>query len=214
MIDENLPNIAPISFFQLGFDCHEIPLKNFESTIKTRKYQIPTSSFITQEQAFATLYMGWNLEGLVFFVESKVSSVTSSFPEIRKGDSVEFFIDTRDVKTSGFNTRFCHHFFFLPEAVDGTIQGEITRFRTEDTHQLCTAADLKLDVKIQKKGYELTIFIPSECLYGYDPKEKSSLGFSYRINRSEGLPQHFSALTEEFLIEQQPSLWSSVKMVK
>ncbi len=43
------------------------------------------------------------------------------FPEIQRGDSVEFFIDTRDSKASGFSTRFCHHIFLSPKEVDGRV---------------------------------------------------------------------------------------------
>ena len=198
------------------------------------------------------------------------------YPDVSRGDGIELFFDTRDVKTSGYNTRFCHHFFFLPEAVDGHQAGELTRFRTEDVHDLCDPNELKIKsreaiaklpaaqnrpfdascrgggsstppsmseppphepakpvlargVKIidfslaasfattsqtSSRGYSLQIFIPSQCLYGYDPDQFDRMGFSYRLNRYRGDPQHFSAVTDEYQIEQQPSLWSSVQLVR
>lgn len=214
MFEEGFPDLQPLSFFQLSFKCHEISQKEIEKKIKQAKYKIPSSNFITQEEGFADLYMGWSLEGLAFFADVKVDEVEAFFPEVIRGDSIELFIDTRDVKTSGFNTRFCHHFFFLPEAYEGHSLGEITKFRTEDAHELCNPNDLKLSSRVNKNGYQLQIFIPAECLQGYDPKEKDRFGFSYRVNRKGGPPQHFSALTQEFQIEQQPSLWSSARMVK
>lgn len=60
----------------------------------------------------------------------------------------------------------------------------------------------------------MKIFIPSQCLYGYDPKQFDRLGFTYRINRAGGQPQHFSVISQEYQIDQQPSLWGSIKLVK
>ena len=61
---------------------------------------------------------------------------------------------------------------------------------------------------------DLQIFIPAECLHGYDPEQFDRLGFSYRINRYALPPQHFSVVTKEYQIEQQPSLWSHMRLVK
>jgi hypothetical protein len=123
-------------------------------------------------------------------------------------------IDTRDVKTAGFNTRFCHHFFFLSEPVEGLVAGEITRFRTEDTHELCDPQDLKVISSRKKNSYTMNLFIPGSCLYGYDPDQFNRLGFTYRLNRAHGFPQHFSVVSEDYQIEQQPSLWSSLRLIK
>jgi hypothetical protein len=137
-----------------------------------------------------------------------------TYPDIARGDSVELFFDTRDVKTSGFNTRFCHHFFFLPEAVDGHQAGEITRFRTEDIHELCDPKELKVKSQLKSNSYQMQIFIPAHCLHGYDSEQFDRLGFTYRINRPDGPSQHFSVVTDDYQVEQQPSLWSSVRLVK
>jgi len=213
MFEEGFPNLRPLSFFSFGFDCREISVKGWEESIKDKKHKIPDTSFFSLEESFATLFMGWNLEGLYFYVDVQSPVEKTFFPEVSRGDSVELFIDTRDVKTSGFNTKFCHHFFFLPEVADGRDRGEITRFRTEDAHELCNFNELELKSQITRKGYALKIAIPAHCLHGYDPREVGRLGFTYRINRFNGAAQHFSVHTDEFPVEQQPSLWSSVKLV-
>jgi hypothetical protein len=58
----------------------------------------------------------------------------------------------------------------------------------------------------------MKIFIPSQALYGYDVKQFDRLGFTYRINRTGGKPQHFSVNSQDYQIEQQPSLWSSISL--
>lgn len=206
-------SLSPINFFQITADCHELK-KDFPSLskVKGEQYALPSTSALTNEETFATVFMGHSKNGIELFIVVEKPVTGCYYPDITKGDSVELFFDTRDVKTSGFNTKFCHHFFFLPEAVDGVMAGEITKFRTDDAHELCDPADLKLNVKKSSKGYSLEIFIPKQCLHGYDPDQFDKLGFTYRINREGDVPQHFSSITAEYQIEQQPSLWSSLKL--
>lgn len=216
MFDEEFFPITPINFFQIYADCRHLPDgKGFPFlSKKTDEYLLPDTSGLCSETHFAKVAMGWNEEGLEFIVTIDQPVSESRYPDVTRGDSVELFIDTRDVKTSGFNTRFCHHFFFLPEGVEGHFAGEITRFRTEDSHPLCDPADLIVKPTLKKDGYQLHIFIPKHCLNGYDPTQFKRLGFSYHINRSRGFAQHFSVVTEDYQIEQQPSLWASIQLVK
>ena len=216
--EEFIP-LTPVNFFQISADCNYISPskeKKFPNITKAQaqKMMLPDTSKLCSEDPFAEVSMGWNEEGLEVYVRVNTPFKRAYYPEVERGDSVELFIDTRDVKTAGFNTRFCHHFFFLAEGVDGHFVGEITRFRTEDVHPLCDPNELKIKSLVQTSSYSLNIFIPSHCLYGYDPEQFKRLGFSYRINRADGYSQHFTVVTEDFPIEQQPSLWGSLILKK
>lgn len=216
MFEEEFVAISPIDFFQVRLDCVHLESETFQklNDKQQKKYLLPDLSHLCADEAFAEVFMGWNKEGLefVFQVKKKVEDIR--FPDITQGDSVEIFIDTRDVKTSGYNTRFCHHFFFLPESVEGYQKGEKTHFRTEDAHELCDPSELKLKSVVKSNGYLLYITVPKQCLNGYDPDQFDRFGFTYRINRPRWQSQHFCVVTEEYQLEQQPSLWSSVRMVK
>ncbi len=209
MFEEESFAISPVNFFQFRVDCHYAT-----NGLTGQRYVLPYTSKLCGEEYFAKVALGWNENGLECQVEISQPFHQASYPDVTRGDSVELMIDTRDVKTSGYNTRFCHHFFFLPEAIEGIQAGELTRFRTEDRHELCDPKDLKVKGQMSSKSYTLKIFIPSHCLVGYDPEQFDRLGFTYRINRSHGHPQHFSVVTSDFQIEQQPSLWSSLKLIK
>lgn len=213
--DEDFVPISPVNFFQLNVDAHQLS-GSFPSLNKKnyRKYLLPDTSSLCGETPFAEIALGWDNDGIEIYAQIDTPFQRAFYPDIQRGDSVELFFDTRDVKTSGFNTRFCHHFFFLAEGVDGQFMGELTRFRTEDAHPLCNPNDLKIKVLNQRTNYSLSIFIPRHCLHGYDPEQFNRMGFTYRINRAEGFPQHFSVATDDYQIEQQPSLWGSVKLVK
>ena len=215
MLDENFEPLTPVNYFHIQADCLFIPtafptlsLKNFHH------YELPNTSELCDEEHFADVAIGWNQEGLELFINVRKPFELAQYPSIAKGDSVEVFIDTRDVKTSGYNTRFCHHFFFLPETVDGQIAGELTRFRTEDAHEHCDPSELHVKMEKKMNGYLLHAFITKECLHGFDPEQFDRLGFTYRINRFNGPPQHFSVTSDDYQLEQQPSLWSSLRLVK
>ncbi|MGZ3633207.1 MAG: hypothetical protein ACXWM7_02610 [Parachlamydiaceae bacterium] len=215
---ENSVPFTPVNFFQLSLDCHRLPnvkkgafalhLKNY------RQYLLPDTSALTGDDQFAEIALGWSVEGLEIFALIEESYTRSMYPQLEKGDSFELCIDTRDVKTSGYNTRFCHHFFFLPEAVDGRQAGELTKFRTEDAHELCPGHDLIVQSTLQVKTYLLQCFIPAHCLHGYDPEQFDRMGMTYRLNRAGDSSQHFSVIAEDYKFQEQPALWSSVRYVK
>jgi hypothetical protein len=216
-MDEELENIIPLSpshFFQVSWDCPHVPRDVLRVSKKLeKKHLIPDTSLLLNQEMFAEVSLGWNEEGLYLEVDVAQKMRGSHFPEITMGDAVEVMIDTRDIKTSGYNTKFCHHFFFLPESVDEIQAGEITRFRSEDAHLLCDPEKLQLKVKKSGSGYQMEIFLSKEVLYGYDPSQFQRLGFTYRISRKWEEPQHFSCTSTEFVIEEQPSLWSTIKLV-
>ncbi|NGX43465.1 MAG: hypothetical protein K940chlam7_01763 [Chlamydiae bacterium] len=214
---EELVPITPVNFFQMSVPCYYLNTKAAFPRLNgrnMRKYLLPDTSALCHEEHFADVTMAWNEEGIECRVQVEKKFEQAFYPDVVRGDSVEVFIDTRDVKTSGYNTRFCHHFFFLPEAIEGHQAGEITHFRTEDTHELCDPSDIAVKTKIQKNEYVLQFFIPKGCLFGYDPEQFDRLGFSYRINRPYWESQHFSVVTEDYKLEEQPSLWSSMRLVK
>jgi len=209
-------SINPINFFQISFECPRLEQREggiFSLALDNhKKYLLPDLSKIQGEFAFGKIALGWSPLGIEIFAVIDKPYEKSIFPNAELGDSLEVCIDTRNVKTSGFNTRFCHHFYALPAQVNGIYAGELTKFRTEDAHDLCDSSKLHVKAEFAKKHYLLHLFIPAECLHGYDPDQFDQLGFTYRLNRYHGSPQHFSVSSAEFPFEQQPSLWSSVKL--
>jgi hypothetical protein len=214
---QELVPITPVNFFQLGADLRYLEGKLAFPRLNThsfKEYLLPDTSMLCNEESFADVALGWNEMGLECFAKINHPVERCHYPDVTRGDSFELFIDTRDVKTSGHNTRFCHHFFYLPEAVEGVQAGEMTHFRTEDRHELCDSSRLAFKINKRSSGYDLQAFIPKECLVGYDPEQFQKMGFSYRVNRNHFVSQHFSVVTEDYKLEEQPSLWSQLRLVK
>lgn len=213
---EDLIPLNPIHFFSIELPCFY--LKKNEGRKWEKKHLLADLSSFQGEHSFAEVFLGWNEEGIHAEISVAAPFDTVRLPDYYQGDYIEFFFDTRDVKSTGYTTRFCHHFYFLPtlpeESEEWAQAAEVTRFRTEDKHELCDSAKLFIDSKKEKKMQVIKIFIPAECLYGYDPSQFDRLGFTYRIGRQNGQEQYFSASDEDFSIEQQPSLWASLTLAK
>jgi len=215
-MEETLDQISPIlplDFFSLSLDISYVE-KNATKQALKKKYQLPDFSDFLFEDPFAKVFMGWSYDGLVLTVQVDKPFEECFFPEVRKGDSVEFFLDMRDLKSTGFLTRFCHHFVITAQPIDGVLAQEVTVFRSDEKHDLCDSQLIEVETVFHKRSYDLKIFIPTECLYGYDPLSFDRVGFSYRINRFGGRPQHFVVSSDYLNIENQPSLWSSMHMRK
>lgn len=210
---EGLPSLSPADFFSVSCDVH---YSKAPPTAKLfgKSYLLPDTSGLLSEERFATLSLAWNEKAL--FLEAVIQKPYEQafFPEFRKGDCLELFFDTRDLKNAGFLTRFCHHFLILPEEIDGARSQEITRFRTEDSHPLCDPADIEVKSHFGKQEYRVEIHIPAFCLHAYDPSAFDRLGFTYRINRLKGEPQHFALSSHSYPLEKEPSLWASLKFIK
>lgn len=204
-------NIPPIHAFALDVECPKL-LCPFSKKKLLKKHKLPSTADLCQEESFANVSMGWSEEGI--FVSATICKPfqKASLSDVKRGDGLELFFDTRDVKNAGFNHRFCHHFVFLPKEGGDVAASEVTRFRTEDSHELCSEKSLQSGVEFQEKSYTIDAWISKKCLHGFDP-EFGRMGFTYRINRLQGPPQHFCLHSADLSIEYHPSLWSTVRFI-
>lgn len=189
-------SLSPIEFFSFS-----VPI--FRGKDWKNKFLLPETSDLFPEKNFGEIGIAWHEEGITIgaFVHKALED-----PDV---DFLEIFLDTRDLKTAGFSTRFCHHFYIVPQ--EGSSR-EVTRFRTEDAHSLCDSKDLEVTFQDARNSYTIAVFIPAHCLHGYDPHSFNRLGFTYRLNRYKGESQHFVVSSHYYQIDQQPSLWASLKL--
>lgn len=211
IFDESFPSLTPIHFFSIEAEVKRLApgaAPRYISEKAMGEFLLPSTASLCHEEPFAQVAMGWDTAGIAVSILVKQPVERVSYPDLVRCDSVELFFDTRDLKTGGLPTRFSHHFFFLPKPYESHLLGEITRFRTEDAHPHCSADEIYFSPHIGKDHYFLQIFLPAQVLVGYQPEEFSRLGFTYRINRPQGMSQHFAAVTEEYPFEGQPSTWA------
>ncbi len=172
---------------------------------------LPNTHIGSNQEIFGEIMMGWNMQGLYLTVEVHQPFEHSSPTEVSRGDGIEIFIDTRDQKSYNI-TRFCHHFIFLPVAVDNVLSKEVTEFSIENKRKLADPIDLINNVTFNKKGYKMDICILEKALYQFNPIDIPTIGFTYLLHRNLGFSQYFSASPKEFKIEKVPRLWASGKL--
>jgi hypothetical protein len=63
------------------------------------------------------------------------------------------------------------------------------------------------------RGYELEVWFPASSLNGFDPEANVKLGFFYRIRDSE-LGDQLLAMSNEFPVSDDPSLWVTLELVR
>jgi hypothetical protein len=213
---ENAPPLLPLEFFSLSCAIQHSAFSRQDPSSRAMrsKHLVPDTAELLGEEKFAEVALAWNAEGLCIEVFVDKPFEEANFPLYSKGDAIELFFDTRDLKTVGFATRFCHQFVILPQAVQDIQALETTHFRTEDTHPLCDGSEIDVQTQFHDNSYSVRILIPAHCLHGYDPKSYDRIGFTYRIHRTGGAPQHFAVSSEHFAIEQAPKSWASVTMAK
>lgn len=178
----------------------------------SKKYQLPHESKLLVQERFADVFMGWCAEGIALEVRVDKPWEKAVYPELKEGDSIELFIDTRDRK-QGALTRFCHHFFFSAKPIEGLLGAEISTFRDLDAHDLCDPHALEVTPSFTLQGYSLKVWIPASCLHGYDPATFDRLGFTYRINRPKGDAQTFAISERDAPFDNHPARFATLKLV-
>jgi hypothetical protein len=211
LLGEEFGALTPVHFFTIQGQISRLPANHKGSILKLGT--LPDLSGLCGESPVAQLAGAWGDEGLLFELHVEGDFAHPVFPRLEEGDSLELFIDTRDLKSTGFNHRFCHHFYILPIELKGVPRaGEVTRFRTEDSHDLCPPGELKV-VDLSRSSWQF--WIPKNCLVGYDPDQSETIGFTYRLNRwAKRSQQHYAVHSREYSVDQLPGLWSSMRLVR
>jgi hypothetical protein len=177
---------------------------------------------------FATLRAGWNDAGLGFRLEisGKKMPVFADPSEPTESDGVHLWIDTRNTQSIHRATRFCHHFAFWPIPDNwkkATVKGgaasamagaqQLAIALAKEDAPMSRAGLLQAVSRPSRGGYALDIWIPSECLQGYDRESNPLLGFYYTIRDAE-LGEQVLTVGREFPFDHDPSLWSTLELVK
>ncbi|REJ66426.1 MAG: hypothetical protein DWQ31_15310 [Planctomycetota bacterium] len=183
------------------------------------EYRIASFAELDDVPSWADLRIGWNEQGLLLRLDVAGKDSAPWCRESRHEDSdgLTVWIDTRDTQTVHRATRFCNSFCFLPGGT-GAKFGEplalpLKIHRAKEDAPLVGIQELKVASKRTAAGYHLAGFIPAEALHGFDPEEHPRLGFAYLV-RDRELGEQTLSVGSEFPIASDPSLWSSLELVR
>jgi hypothetical protein len=163
------------------------------------------------------LRIGWNNNGLAFslLVWDKKQHPWCRNAHIEESDGIQICLNTRDVSGIHRATRFCHRLAFLP-AGSGYQQNDPGVFwfpihRAKEHPNPINLQKIKLNSSIRSDGYRLNIWVPSDVLTGYEPREHSCLGFHFVLIDREHGHRYFLA-EPPFPHDQDPSLWGTLEL--
>ena len=206
------------SFFQVACPClYRTDLPKIDAVLKDwdEAFLLPDLGGIDGQEAFADFYMAWHERGLFFAIDVRgkaAMSVDAKRP--LRGDGVQIWVDTRDVRNAARGSRYCHHFCFWPDAngvVAGGRQFRLRRARAQA--RMSDSGQLKVASKTLSAGYRMEFHIPHDALTGYDPAENNRLGFTYLL-KDKDLGRQFWTADEILPVSYDPSLWGTVELVR
>jgi hypothetical protein len=184
-----------------------------------KECRIPDLSELDRAKPFGELHLAWNEGGLGISVTvsgKKHPLVCDvSFPE--EADGLQVWLDTRNTQSIHRASRFCHHFCLFPKE-GGSKQNQpiaiqLPMARAREDAPLADSNEIPLSVKITKAGYKLEAWFPAEILNGFDPESNQLIGFYYYLRDAE-LGEQFLTVGREFPFASDPSLWSTLELVK
>ncbi|MFL5241899.1 MAG: hypothetical protein ACJ8FY_07305 [Gemmataceae bacterium] len=215
-----MPVIPEQFLFRVAYPCPYV--KDIPRTTTDCLLDLPEPARIerfAEGKHFANVYLAWNEIGIGLQLEvmGKDKPVQGEVARPRDSDGITFWLDTRGDRTSHRASRFCHQFHFL--AAGGGSDLDEPVFVQSKIHRALQEApplssqDVLLRRSRRKGGYLLEAFLPANGLSGFDPDQNTRLGFYYAV-RDQELGDQVLSVGSEFPFWEDPSLWSTLQLVR
>jgi len=178
--------------------------------------RVPDLAAIDGTDPFADVYTAWGEAGLYLAIRVRGApglAVQTARP--LRGDGLQVWLDTRDVRDAHRASRYCHHFYFLPvgggRAGKSPVAGQVRIRRARGQARMCRPEEIAAASRVSRRGYGMEIHIPGESLTGFDPAENSLLGFSYLL-KDRKLGRQYLGADESLPLAYDPSLWTTLEL--
>jgi len=178
---------------------------------------LPDLRQLDQGASWAQIRVGWNPGGLGIAVLAEgVASEQLDRDRPEGFAAAQFWVDTRDTRTVGRATRFCHR--FMAELKPGKARGQLD---VKAAHRpiaqasaeppICPPELIAARAEVSRDGWMLELFLPARALNGFDHETNRRLGFAYQIADYVRDDQFFT-VGREFPVGENPSLWSTLEL--
>jgi hypothetical protein len=180
---------------------------------------LPELAALDGRQSWASVRVGWNAEGIAIAIRADGLGANAKTPDRPEGfATVNVWIDTRDTRNVSRATRYCHRFLTrLKLGKDRkTLTAEVEQrpiARATADAPLASSDLFAARSELQKSGWSLELFLPARALHGFDPDVNRRLGFAYQIADHDREDQ-FLGVGREFPLGENPSLWSTLELLK
>jgi hypothetical protein len=206
--------------FRFSLPClYREPLWNGDGAKLEEQYRLPSLAELENRASPAEFRVAWSESGLAFSVrvtgKQQPAWCRATRPE--DSDSVQLWIDTRDVHNVHRAGRFCHRFVFLPAGggrqLDEPVAQTLPINRAREQPRPIDAKKLLVRSQPQTDGYVLEALIPAEALTGFDPQEHPRLGFTYAVIDRE-LGEQTLGVGSPMPYQEDPSLWATLELTR
>jgi hypothetical protein len=178
---------------------------------------LPDFAELEGNGSWAQVRIGWNSRGIAFVIRAQ--GVSDEQLEVGRPDGfaeAHFWIDTRDTRDVSRATRFCHHFVInlVKKAPRGGLTAAVAQrpiARATADAPIYRGDRVSAVADLAKGNWALSLFLPAEALYGYDPDNNRRLGFAYQIS-DRIRPDQFLGVGREFPLGENPSLWATLEL--
>jgi hypothetical protein len=204
--------------FRYRLDCQKFDGKPGSKFELSDSYQIPALSEFEDQPNFADVRVGWCEQGL--FVSASITQKKQSLwckeTQLLESDGLQIWVDTRATHNVHRASKFCHWFAVLPTGGGGRNEKPIATMlkinRSKDDSPAINRSKIDVASTISKTGYQVNVFLPAQCLNGWDTNEHRNLGFNFAIVDRE-LGWQTLAIGPELPISEDPSMWQTMRLV-
>ena len=214
-------SLLPTRFlFRFSAPCrYRDPLWSDDGAQLDESYRLIGLAELDEPAAWADVRAAWSEAGVALWVRVRGKSQPPWCRESRPedSDSLQAWIDTRDVHNVHRASRFCHRFVFLPGGAGPRLTEPVALSlpinRARELSNPTPPKALRARCEVQSGGYILEAFIAAEALTGFDPADHPRLGFTYAVIDREMGEQTF-AIGSPMPYREDPSLWATLELVK
>jgi hypothetical protein len=212
-----MPLEIPVrSFFDFCAPCRRLsaaPVIDGDLSEWSEQSRLPDLAELSGDVSFADVSVGWTDEGLYLAVlVTGLAAVEVDAARPLRGDGLQVWVDTRDVRDAHRASRYCHHFYFLPgKGRRKPAAGQIRIRRARAHGRACDPGELSVASRTGRSGYALEARIAASALTGFDPSENRRLGFTYLLKDGKLGRQAWTA-DEPLPVSYDPSLWGALEL--
>ena len=214
------PLVPPSFLFRFSAPCLYRDVKWSPQGLQLgEEHRLVSFAELDQRRGYADVRAAWCERGLAFSVrvQGKRQPPWCRETQFDDSDGLHLWIDTRDTHNIHRAGRFCHRYGFLPSGGgsrrEEAVAGQLLINRAREHPKPATPSQLLVRSEKRVDGYLLETMILAGALTGYDPGEHTRLGFTYAIYDRELGEQTFG-VGSEFPYQEDPSLWSTLELVR
>jgi hypothetical protein len=213
------PKVPHRSFFDFAFVCpHRAQPPTIDGNLRdwSPEEVLPDLMGVEDRDPFARLLASWDDSGLYFGFEiSRKKTYKIKPKEPVKGDCLELWIDTRDLKDSHRANRYCHRFYLLPGGRGSDGKQPIARHThivgAREQSPPCPEDQIEVGLRRLKRTCQMEIKIPAAGLNGFQPREFRRIGFNYILHDAEKGQQSWTCDGDEER-SNDPSTWGTLEL--